>query len=78
MVATFVLKYQETVLIGRDSGIRTHDLFTPSEARYQAALYPVLIQSGNADYIMREEVNRLVKIIFFESLHEKHAIVALF
>ena len=27
--------------IGRDSGIRTHDLLVPNEARYQAALYPV-------------------------------------
>ena len=25
---------------GRDDGIRTHDLFVPNEARYQAVLHP--------------------------------------
>ena len=36
---------------GRDSGIRTHDLLVPNEARYQAALYPVTrnyYSDGNA------------------------------
>jgi hypothetical protein len=36
---------------GRDSGIRTHDLLVPNEARYQAALYPVTsnyYSGGNA------------------------------
>ena len=39
-------------LIGRGGGIRTHDLFVPNEARYQAALRPDMIGFGATTGVM--------------------------
>jgi hypothetical protein len=52
-------------VFNRGSEIRTHDLFHPKEARYQAALYPdrdaTHLKNSNrrrSKYIMREEYSK--------------------
>src|SRR6266516_5611524 len=43
---------------GRGGGIRTHDLFVPNEARYQAALHPAALRRAERNRASIAELRR--------------------
>src|SRR5688572_12352033 len=53
----------ESLQIGRDGEIRTHGLFHPKEARYQAAPRPVMVPSMSGNLYLSNGLDRAVDVI---------------